>query len=61
MQRKPNPVLYDKMWGGNLKHDKAVVEDRDFSTTSATSFVIPSESTPASSGRSVENESFPIL
>eukprot|EP00602_Paraphysomonas_sp_CaronLab_P000610 CAMPEP_0185022386 /NCGR_PEP_ID=MMETSP1103-20130426/5101_1 /TAXON_ID=36769 /ORGANISM="Paraphysomonas bandaiensis, Strain Caron Lab Isolate" /LENGTH=663 /DNA_ID=CAMNT_0027554433 /DNA_START=93 /DNA_END=2084 /DNA_ORIENTATION=- len=61
MQRKPNPELFNKMWGGNLQHDKKVVEDRDFSTTYARSFMYPSESTPASSGRSVDPESFPVV
>ena len=46
MQRKPNKVLYDKMWGGDKEQSRKPVdkpEDRDFTTTYQGSFVLHDE------------------
>lgn len=43
MQRKPNKVLYDKMWGGDKEQSRKVLgreDDRDFHTTYNGSFMI---------------------
>lgn len=40
MQKKPNPNLFKKMWGGNMS--TASQEDRDFSTTYDRSYLPPS-------------------
>jgi hypothetical protein len=39
MQKKPNPALYNKMWGGNLAKSFHAQEDRDFGTTYKQSFL----------------------
>jgi hypothetical protein len=41
MQKKSNPELYTKMWGGNLGREKTEVEDRDFGTTYKGSYLFP--------------------
>lgn len=40
MQKKANPELYKKIWGGNI--EKAVRDDRDFLTTYEQSYFDPS-------------------
>lgn len=40
MQKKPNPELYKKIWGGNI--EKVTHDNRDFKTTYEQSYFDPS-------------------
>jgi hypothetical protein len=64
MQRKPNPQLYKKMWGGNITASNPHHDDRDFSTTYDRSYLHPSASPAADQGQGSSlvglKESFPL-
>jgi hypothetical protein len=60
MQRKPNPQLFKKMWGGNLT-SSTPKDDRDFATTYDRSYIAPSSAMESGTGTGKSlKESFPL-